>query len=195
MDSQENKLWKRILRYFLQGLIVIAPFAITLYIIVALFQWLDNVIPSLFEINLYPGVGIVIVLTFILLLGYIASNFLTQSLISIFESSIKRIPLVNLLYSSTKDVMDAFVGEKKKFDHPVLVKVDAQLNFYRIGFITREDLSMLGMQESTAVYFPHSYNISGNLFLVPTKDIQHLKISSAEAMKFVVSGGVAGLHD
>ncbi len=192
--ERENKLWKKILRYFLQGLIVIAPFAITLYIIVALFQWLDNVVPRLFQITLYPGVGIVIVISFILVLGYIASNFLTKSLITIFESSIKRIPLVNLLYSSTKDVMDAFVGEKKKFDHPVLVKVDAQLNFFRIGFITREDLLDIELKEHTAVYFPHSYNISGNLFFVPTNDIQHLKISSAEAMKFVVSGGVAGLH-
>ncbi|MDB5274417.1 MAG: hypothetical protein JWO58_2784 [Chitinophagaceae bacterium] len=190
----KNKVWRKVLRYFVQGLIVIAPFAITIYIIVALFLWLDNVVPRLFQITLYPGVGIVIVVSFILTLGYIASNFLTKSLITIFESSIKRIPLVNLLYSSTKDVMDAFVGEKRKFDHPVLVKVDAQLNFYRIGFITREDLNDLGLLEHTAVYFPHSYNISGNLFMVPTKDIQHLKISSSEAMKFVVSGGVAGLH-
>jgi uncharacterized membrane protein len=189
----KKKVWGKLLRYFLHGLLLIAPMVITIYIISALFKWLDNMVPSLFNVTLYPGLGIVIILSFIIVLGYITSNLLTRSLVSFLESFIKRIPLINLLYSSTKDVMDAFVGEKKKFDHPVLVKTNALNEEYRIGFITREDLSAVGLTDHVAVYFPHSYNISGNLFLVPRTSITHLDISSSEAMRFVVTGGVTGL--
>jgi uncharacterized membrane protein len=126
-------------------------------------------------------------------LGFLASSFLSKSILLFLESTIKRIPLINMLYSSSKDVMDAFVGEKKKFDHPVLVKVDVTDNAYRIGFITKEDLSMLSLPQHVAVYFPHSYAISGNVFLIPSSEIIHLNIPSSEAMKFVVSGGVTGL--
>ena len=187
-----HKLWVRALRYFLQGLVLIAPIVITIYVMSGLFRWVDGMVPSLFNIQLYPGAGILIIISFIIALGYVASNFLTRSLVTLLESYIKRIPLINLLYSSTKDVMDAFVGDKKKFDHPVLV-VTKDVDVYRVGFITRDDLSILGLKEYVAVYFPHSYNISGNVYLYPASKITHLDISSAEAMKFVVSGGVTGL--
>jgi uncharacterized membrane protein len=190
----KTSIWGRVLRYFLQGLLLIGPMVITIYIISALFRWLDGMVPSLFNVQLYPGVGILIILSFILVLGYVASSFLTRSLISILESYIKRVPLINLLYSSTQDVMGAFVGDKKKFDHPVLVKMKENTDIYRIGFITRDELSALGLKDHVAIYFPHSYNISGNLYLIPSSRVTHLDISSAEAMKFVVSGGVAGLH-
>jgi len=190
----KSKVWGKLLRYFLQGLLLIGPMVITIYVISALFKWLDGMVPSLFNVTLYPGLGIVIILTFIVVLGYVASNFLTRSLVSILESYIRRVPLINLLYSSTKDVMGAFVGEKKRFDHPVLVKTKETSSVYRIGFITREDLSALGLKEHVAVYFPHSYNISGNLYLIPSARVTHLDVSSAEAMKFVVSGGVSGLN-
>lgn len=171
---------------------LIAPIVITIYVMSGLFRWVDGMVPSLFNIQLYPGAGILIIISFIIALGYVASNFLTRSLVTLLESYIKRIPLINLLYSSTKDVMDAFVGDKKKFDHPVLV-VTKDVDVYRVGFITRDDLSILGLKEYVAVYFPHSYNISGNVYLYPASKITHLDISSAEAMKFVVSGGVTGL--
>jgi uncharacterized membrane protein len=190
----KTSIWARVLRYFLQGLLLIGPMVITIYIISALFRWLDGMVPSLFNVKLYPGVGILMILSFILILGYVASSFLTRSLVSILESYIKRVPLINLLYSSTQDVMGAFVGDKKKFDHPVLVKMKESADVYRIGFITRDEMSSLGLKDHVAIYFPHSYNISGNLYLIPSSRVTHLDISSAEAMKFVVSGGVAGLH-
>jgi len=191
----KSRVWGKLLRYFLQGLLFIGPMVITVYVISALFRWLDGMVPSLFNVQLYPGAGIAIILSFIIVLGYVTSNLLTRSLVSILESFIKRIPLINLLYSSTKDVMDAFVGEKKKFDHPVLVQMKENSDVYRIGFITREEISSLGLKDHVAIYFPHSYNISGNLYLIPSSRVTHLKISSSEAMKFVVSGGVAGLHN
>jgi uncharacterized membrane protein len=190
-----HKLWGRLLRYFLQGFLLIGPIVITIYVISGLFKWVDGMVPNLFNIQLYPGVGIIIILTFIVILGYVASNFLTRSLVSILENYIKRIPLINLLYSSTKDVMDAFVGDKKKFDHPVLVMTKEKSDTYRIGFVTREDVSKIGLPDHVAVYFPHSYNISGNVYIIPSSRVKHLDISSSDAMKFVVSGGVTGLTD
>jgi uncharacterized membrane protein len=189
----KNKFLGRLLKYFIQGLVFISPIVITVYIISSLFLWLDGMVPHLFNIQLYPGAGILIIVSFILVLGFLASSFLSKSILLFLESTIKRIPLINMLYSSSKDVMDAFVGEKKKFDHPVLVKVDVTDNAYRIGFITKEDLSMLSLPQHVAVYFPHSYAISGNVFLIPSSEIIHLNIPSSEAMKFVVSGGVTGL--
>ncbi|OYX19518.1 MAG: hypothetical protein B7Z16_07615 [Algoriphagus sp. 32-45-6] len=180
--------YRRVLSYFFRGLLFLTPLAITVYVIYQIFLFLDNLIPVPI-----PGIGILMVLGLITFVGYLASLFFTKPLFDWFERGVFKIPLVNLLYTSIKDLMGAFVGEKKKFSSPVIVEISDSLS--RLGFITQEDMSVIEEPELVAVYFPHSYNVSGNVFLVKREKIKPLKgVKSSDVMKFMVSGGVSSLE-
>ncbi|MCX2742449.1 DUF502 domain-containing protein [Mangrovivirga sp. M17] len=184
---EEKKPSKRILRYFFNGLLFIAPVAVTIYVIYSVVGWVDNLLP----INI-PGLGFVTILAVITIIGYIGSTFISRPIIDLFEKTIVRIPLISLLFTSIKDLTEAFVGEKKKFKHPVIVNINGQKEVQRLGFITRSDLSVIGIEDKVAVYFPHSYNVSGNIFFYPREWVNPVEVSSSEAMKFLVSGGISG---
>lgn len=174
--------------YFFRGLLFVVPIALTIYIIIIAISWLDNLIPL--EV---PGVGLLSILAFIVIVGYLASTLLAGPLFGVLEDVLFRLPLVSIIYSSLKDLISAFVGDKKKFNQPVLVTLDPAHIIQKPGFITQEDLSGLGLQGQVAVYLPHSYNFSGNLFIVPAQYVTPLDVPGAQIMKFIVSGGVSGL--
>jgi uncharacterized membrane protein len=185
---------KRFLRYFLQGLLFVIPVAFTLWIIFASVTWIDNIIPDLIDIDLYPGVGFVIVIAIVTAVGYLGSTLIAKPAFTVFENFLYKLPFINLIYSSIKDVMGAFVGDKRKFNQPVLVRINRDNDTYRLGFITQNDLKIIDIQDKVAVYFPHSYNISGNLFIMPREHVTVLNAPPSEVMKFIVSGGVSGLN-
>lgn len=181
--------YKRIITYFFRGLLFVVPIALTVYVIYLIIQFLDGILPIPI-----PGLGILIMLAFITFVGFLASIFITKPLFDIFERWVFKIPLINILYTSIKDLMSAFVGDKKKFNIPVIVKLSEGMS--RLGFITQEDLTILEEENLVAIYFPHSYNFSGNLYLVPRDNVRILKnVKSADIMKMIVSGGVSPLHD
>jgi uncharacterized membrane protein len=184
---------KRLARYFIQGLIIIAPSFITIYIIYFIFHFLDGAIQN--YISRYttihiPGLGIVALLVLITFLGFIGQSILFKPLQIILDRILLNAPFVKVLYTAIRDLFSAFVGKEKKFNQPVLVKVNLISELEKVGFITGEDLSDLEVKDKVAVYFPHSYNFSGELFIVPREHIRKLNVSAAEAMKFIVSGGV-----
>ncbi|MFD2201491.1 DUF502 domain-containing protein [Shivajiella indica] len=179
--------YRRILTYFFRGLLFVVPIALTIYVITLIIQFLDGILPIPI-----PGLGILIMLAFITFVGFLASIFITRPLFEIFERWVFKIPLINILYTSIKDLMSAFVGDKKKFNTPVIVKLSD--NMSRLGFITQDDLTILEEESLVAIYFPHSYNFSGNLFLVPRENVRIIKhVRSTDVMKFIVSGGVSHL--
>ena len=179
--------FRKILRYFFSGTLFIVPLVATAYFIFVSFQWLDGLL------NLpYPGLGFVIILVAITGFGYLTSNFAFQTFSNWFDSLVNRIPLVKLIYSSFKDLLGAFVGDKKKFDKPVLVTINKENHIHRIGFITQSDLSEVGLPEMVVVYFPQSYAVAGDHFVVQKENVKLLNISGPVAMKFIISGGVSG---
>jgi uncharacterized membrane protein len=181
--------YRRIITYFFRGLLFVVPIALTIYVIYLIIQFLDGILPIPI-----PGLGILIMLAFITFIGFLASIFITKPLFDIFEKWVFKIPLINILYTSIKDLMSAFVGDKKKFNIPVIVKLSEGMS--RLGFITQDDLTILEEENLVAIYFPHSYNFSGNLYLVPKDKVRILKnVKSADIMKMIVSGGVSPLHD
>jgi len=131
-------------------------------------------------------------LVFLIFIGFIGRTFIAQPLKQVFQNVIGRIPLVKFVYSAFNDLFSAFVGKEKKFNQPVLVKVNLISDLEKIGFITEENLAILGEIDKVAVYFPHSYNFSGELFIVPKANIKTLNISSSDVMKFVISAGLTG---
>ncbi len=183
---------KYILRFFLQGLLLVLPACFTIYIIFSLVVWLDKILPRVFHVILFPGSGILIILTFITLMGIIGSTIIARPAFNFIEYYMYKVPFINLIYSSTKDMIGAFVGDKKKFNHPVLVKMDKDATLFRIGFITRENLDSINLKDMMAVYFPDSYGFTGNLYIIARENIREIDAPSAEIMKLVVSGGVSG---
>ncbi|MFM7022925.1 MAG: DUF502 domain-containing protein [Flavobacteriales bacterium] len=194
----------RFLKYLLQGILLIVPLVITVAVIVKVLRWIDNIIPDDFipltlpvvgatSVGAIPGIGILTLLVTLTLLGFLGNTFIAQPFINYFKKILNRAPLIKVIYTSVKDLLGAFVGKEKKFNHPVMVKMgDGTL--YKLGFITQENLSLLGIESGfTAVYFPHSYAFSGNLFIVENKNITALKSKSADIMKFIISGGVTTL--
>jgi uncharacterized membrane protein len=175
------------LKYFFRGLLFLVPVFITIYIILAAIQWLDSLVPVR-----VPGLGLIIILLVTTFTGYLASTLLAKPFIDLFEQLLAKVPLVNLIYSSMKDLISAFVGDKKKFNKAVIVTMNPAAGIQKIGFITQEDLAMLGMPGKVAVYCPHSYNFSGNLFIVPREQVQPIPMPASDIMKFIVSGGVSG---
>jgi len=177
---------QKILSSFFRGLLLVAPIAITAYVLVSALRFVDDI----FKIE-YPGLGLLIVLGSITLIGILSRTLLIDPLLGQFEKLITKVPLAALIYSSVKDLLSAFVGDKKKFDKPVLVELIPNSGVHKIGFITQSILYQSLGKENMAVYFPHSYNISGEVMIVNRTRIKELNWKSADAMKFVVSGGVA----
>ncbi|RIH66298.1 DUF502 domain-containing protein [Mariniphaga sediminis] len=184
---------KKIVQYFLQGILLIAPVVIVVYILYSLFVtvdgWLNGKLEPLLGFTL-PGLGILILFISLTLLGFLGQTAFISPLKRIAGNLVKRIPLLNLLYSSINDLFSAFVGKEKKFNTPVKVLFNQENNLWKLGFVTKETLDEIGNGELAAVYFPHSYNFSGELYLVPKERVHLVNMSPAEMMKFIVSGGV-----
>jgi uncharacterized membrane protein len=187
----------KLIRYFFQGLLLISPLAITIYALVVSFEFVDglllNQLYKITGINI-PGLGLVLIVTFVTLIGIVGSSILIKPILNSLDKIISQAPLVKIIYTSIKDFMSAFVGKDKKFTEPVLVKVNKDSDLEKMGFVTQRDLTSLGIDaDKVAVYLPHSYNFSGNLFIVPAANVKPLNANSAEVMKFIVSAGVTAI--
>jgi uncharacterized membrane protein len=185
---------KNIIRYFIQGLLITVPIGLSLYILAQIIIKVGSIL-EYFSISLHPIVdpflGTLLVIISIVIIGMIGSSILVQPLLIIFDKLVDKTPVIKTLYSSVKDFMNAFVGNKKKFNKPVLVTINKENNVQQIGFITQKDLNMLGINDTkVAVYLPNSYAVAGVLLVVPSESVTPLNASSAEVMKFIVSGGV-----
>lgn len=184
---------KRFFGYFLQGLILIIPLAITLFIFFKVLDYLADVFSfANFTSNTYIDtlLSVLVTLCFVALLGVLASSFVFKRVFSLFEDKLEHAPFVRHIYSPLRDFTNAFVGNKKRFNKPVLVLTNPLANIYEVGFLTQEDLRDFGIHDKVAVYLPMSYSLSGRLIIVPKENIKPLNADAANAMKFVVSGGV-----
>jgi len=188
-EKPQIKLWRVLVKYFLQGLFYIVPTAVTIYIIFYLVVLIDGL--TNLEI---PGLGILIILIAVTLIGYLGTHFFF-SYFRPFDKAIEKTPLIKLIYTSVKDLMNAFMGKKKQFKQPVLVDMGAGFEAQRLGFITKNDLSDLGIaDDKVAVYLPFSYAISGEVLIIPKKNITPIDASSTDVMKLIISGGVTSVE-
>jgi uncharacterized membrane protein len=189
--------------------VVLAPIGVTVWVVVSLFNWVDNFLPNLLNV-LFPvqfaavngqipkvtGLGFLVAMALVLVVGWLSSLFFVERLVSVFDKVLEKTPGIKIIYSSVKDFLEAFAGNKKKFDQPILVNVDAT-DVWRIGFITQNDSAHFGLANFVTVYVPHSYAISGITYIVPPTRIKKLPkgLGAAEAMKYVVSGGVTTMDE
>ena len=198
----EGFRFNKLFHYFLQGLLVIAPVAITAYAIYWIVSSVDSLIPLFtykdeqghIRVQNY-GLGFLLVIGFICLIGYLSSFFIKLRLFSLFDTMLEKTPGIRFIYSTVKDFFEAFAGEKKKFNKPVLANIDDN-DVWRVGFITQNELKDFGFSDYVAVYIPASYSISGNVYLLPRVRVKPItNINATDAMKFAISGGVTEMED
>jgi uncharacterized membrane protein len=193
-----GKYGQWVINYFFQGLILIAPLSITVYVLVRAFLYIDDLLKDYVTqwLGFYTvGMGILVMLVGVLVcltaIGFLGSTIIFKPLLVVFDRLISKAPLVKIIYTSVKDLLSAFVGQKKKFSEPVLIKENRDSDMEKIGFVTAHDLSKLGIPDGkVAVYLPYSYNVSGMLVIVPVENVTRLEANSTDVMKFVVSAGV-----
>jgi uncharacterized membrane protein len=196
-----NRIARAILNYFVKGLLIVVPLGAAFFLIFWAISSVDNAlnISSIIWVDktgkpIYiPGLGILTVLVIILLAGVIVTNIITEPIKNWFNRWINRLPLFKFLYSSIKDLTEAFVGDEKKFNEPVLVEVN-EFGLKKIGFLTQKDLSAIGLTGQVAVYFPYSYSFAGQVVIVSADKVKPIDKSAGDMMKFVISGGVSGLE-
>jgi uncharacterized membrane protein len=209
IEIKFNLLLKKLLQFFFQGLIVLAPIGITIWAIVSLFNVVDSILPNIIHslfpqwvkkdiegnIDRIPGLGFLVVVSVVLFVGWISSSFIVRKLVDILDTVLENTPGIKFIYSSVKEFLEAFAGNKKKFEKPVLVNIDGP-DVWRLGFVTKEDAKEFDKHEHVIVYVPHSYAISGITFFVPVDKVKILEnINAAQAMKFAISGGVTEIVD
>lgn len=179
--------YQKLIQYFLQGLLILAPVTITFYAIYVVFNKIDNILRPILNI---PGIGFIMIIGFIVSIGYLSSFFVMSRILSLIDKLLERTPGIKLLYSFIRDFFEAFAGNKKKFTKSVLANVD-DTDVWRVGFITQEDMSIFEMTEYVAVYLPMAYSVAGNVYILPKERVKPItNISAAQTMKFAVSGGV-----
>ncbi len=189
---------KKLAGYFFQGLLYIAPLAVTVYVIVLSFTWIDGLLRDLviftdgpFSGFNFPGLGLLVLVLLLTLIGFLGQRLITTPISSFFDALLRRAPLVKIIYTSVKELLSAFVGKERKFEQPVLVSLDEAGIVKRIGFLTAAHLADLGVEGgSIAVYMPSSYGLLGELVIVPASHVKPLDLNSTDVMKFVISGGV-----
>jgi uncharacterized membrane protein len=199
---------RKLFKYFLQGLIILAPITITFWAVLSLFNWVDSILPDFIHRlfprlaldengnpRYFPGLGFILVIIIVFGVGYVSSSFIVSKLVDLFDNILEKTPGIKIIYSTIKDFFEAFAGNRRKFDRAVLVSIEAP-DVWRIGFITHEELTEFGLQEYISVYIPQSYAFAGHLYFVKKERVRMITdITSTDAMKFAISGGVTNIDD
>lgn len=173
-----------LIKNFLRGVVIVVPIALTIYLIYEAVMRIDR----LLELKT-PGLGILVTFGGCVVIGALASNFIVKKFLGLTEAVFRRAPLVRLVYTSLRDLLEAFVGDKKRFDQPVAVGLTDGVR--TLGFVTQGDLGFIGLPGEVAVYFPFSYSMAGSLLVVPAARVMKLEADSASVMALIVSGGVS----
>lgn len=194
--------YKKLLQYFLQGLLILGPVTITAYFIFWAVSTIDSMIPifsytdalGIAHVRNY-GIGFILIIAILIIIGYFSSFFITSRFLSFFDKLLEKTPGIKHIYSITRDFFEAFAGDNKKFTKHVLANVDDN-DVWRFGFITREDMQDFDLKDYVTVYIPMAYSVAGNVYVIPKKRIRIItNISAAQTMKFAVSGGVTQIDE
>jgi uncharacterized membrane protein len=196
-----NRFAGALFRYFIKGMLVVIPIGAAIFLMYWAVSTVDKAL-NLSDVlwvdkngkHLYiPGLGILNVIVVIMIVGILVTTVVTEPIKRWFKRWFSRLPIFAFLYSSIKDLTEAFVGEEKKFNEPVLVEVN-EFGMKKIGFLVQKDLAMLNLPGEVAVYFPYSYSFAGQVIIIDASKVKPIDKSAADVMKFVISGGVSGLE-
>lgn len=178
---------KRLVQYFIRGLLVTTPLALTLWIC----WWAVSTVDHLIPLGI-PGAGILVTVAGITLVGALAGTLVTRGVLAELERLLEGLPFVRIVYTSIKDLLNAFVGERRRFNRPVRIRLDQSVDVWYLGFVTADSLGHLGMPGHVAVYLPWSYSFAGRVILLPAEHVHPITGDATDMLAFIISGGVTG---
>lgn len=185
---------RRSKNYFLSGILVVIPIVITIFVIKAIFTFLDELLlPYLMPQLGYwvPGIGIIITFTGIYLVGILVTNFIGRKFISLGEKIVLNIPVAKTIYGSVKQIMETFSFKSEESGKKVVMVEYPKENVWSIGLVNGEINHPDSNEKLYSILIIAAINpTSGFLILVPQNKVVHLNISVEEAMKWIVSGGI-----
>ena len=182
-------------RIFLTGLLVLVPVSVSVWVLFRLTRWLENILGPLFknvlEESYVPGLGIISLILIILLVGYIAGNFIGKRLMKYLSGLLEKLPLFNKIYLTVKGISDSvFSAQHQKFFEAVVMVPFPYPGCQAIAFVTAVPKE-LG-PDQVGVFVPTVPNISSGFYLIyPKKDVKFLNMSVQEGIKLVLSGGIS----
>ncbi|MGH9381552.1 MAG: DUF502 domain-containing protein [Thermoanaerobaculia bacterium] len=189
-------------RFFLTGLVILVPVTLTLFILRAIFNYMDGIFAPVvnrfvqlwFPIDHVPGLGLVMTLLVVLLLGWLSTRVAGRRLIRAMEAALGRVPIAGSVYGAAKGVLEAISAEKgEAFKRVVLVEYPKS-NVFAIAFVTgsaRWPRVDERLEDALLVFLPTTPNpTSGFLLLVPRSEAIPLPIPVEEGIRMVISGGV-----
>jgi uncharacterized membrane protein len=189
-------VWARLRRYYLAGLLVLAPTALTLWVVWRLFLFFDDILGRSLRARGISvlGLGFVLLNVVLLLLGWLATNLLGRRLFSIWDRVMNRVPLINKIYTTLRQIAELFLGPPREGSFRRVAVVEYLVpGSYALGFVTSTAPGEAGArvgQRLCSVYIPKAVNpVTGYLLLVPAERITYLEMTPEEAMKMVVSAG------
>jgi len=177
----------RLIRYFAQGCLVLLPVAATAYVI----YFVVTAVDSLLGLSI-PGLGLAITLLLVIGVGFFVSNVVGRRLYDFFDRVMSHLPVAKLLYTAIRDLIQAFVGEERRFGRPVAVRLVPGSELKLLGFVSRSSVPALGLFDHVVVYVPQAYNIAGQVLVVPASQVEPLDVPPAELLAFLLSGGASG---
>lgn len=183
-------------RYFVNGVIIIVPIGIIIFVIVQVFNFLDGLVGNgWLEIagHPVPGVGVAATLALILLIGALATQWFGRAFFLYLDTQMKRVPLIKSVYSILKDTVESFVGYRQGFERVVLVTMpstDAEV----LGFVTRSGgLPEFGAagEGKIAVFVPLSFQMTGMTLIVPADRVKNVDMTVEQGIRYTLSAGLA----
>lgn len=189
----------RIRNYFFTGVVVIAPTAVSVFLLYRAFTWVDGLLggllrhPRLGGVEI-PGVGFVAVIAIILVTGFLASNYLGRRVVALWDRMLTRIPLLNTIYAATKQIGSALLGQERGAFREVVWVEFPRKGVYALAFTTGAagGSGTAAGKRFVPVFMPTTPNpTSGFLLFVPEDELRRVPIPVEEAIKLVISGGLA----
>jgi len=193
--SYDKKMWARLRRYFLTGIVVIAPVGVTVIVLWWIFARLDAILGRVFTaIGLrIPGLGFIVLLLLVVAAGWAAQQAVGRRLINMGREWLMKFPVTRSIYSAAQQITEQIVGDQAKFFKSCVLVEYPRPGVWAIGFLTgkaSKEIGELTQDDAAAIFIPTTPNpTSGYLVFLPRSQVRPLRMSVEDGFKLVISGG------
>lgn len=196
-----KKRARRLRRYFLTGLVVMAPVGVTVVVLVWMFRTIDNILGDPLRAWIgfrIPGLGFLLLLLAVLLVGWAVHLAAGRQLLHWWNEALSRFPLTGRIYTAMSQIVQTVVGEQRAFFKRVVLIPYPTDESWAVAFVTNEEapvMSELIGQPCVSVFVPTTPNpTSGMMLVVPRAKAKEVPISIDEAIKLIISAGAVSPH-
>ena len=199
LKEKKRSIFTKIRNYFITGVVVLIPIGITIYLTILIISVSSKILPKEINPNHYlpyniPGLEIIITLFLITFIGWLSLSFIGKRLLNLFNTVLKRIPILRTIYSAILQMTETFTKNDNKKKNVVLVEYPRK-GTWAVGFATKENSGEITNKLNKKlinVFVPTTPNpTSGFLLMFPKEEVVYLDLTFEEASKFIVSAGTS----